>query len=285
MKPHALLPAAAFIAIVVMGGVAAASDNGYSVSLGYEHSSGDYGLDSKTETDYVPLTVSYEGDRWLMDLTIPWVRLKGYGTVVVTRQGPLQMSATPGSGMYSTHGSGRYASGSGTTTTTTTVVKFRESGLGDITLALGYDFSGDIPNGPETIVTGIIKFPTADETKGLGTGEADYSLELYLSMPVASFTPFMTAGYTVTGDTDAISYNDFFYGSAGCSYAISDVFEIGAAYNMNGKLTDQSDDGRSVSAYIDASINDTWSLSLSAEAGLTDATADTTYGVELSAAF
>ncbi len=257
------------------------------VSLAYYHASGDYGLDSDTDTDTVPLTIRYEDGPWSAGMSVPWVRISGFGTVIMTSWGPMAMSSAPGQGMYSSRGSGRYRMGSGMSaaTTTATTVRVTESGLGDISVFAGYTFSGSGRDGFAVTVTATVKFATGDEDKGLGSGGTDYGAELGIEKPLGDFTPFLTAGYVVTGDNGAISYNDYPYLSVGTDYAIGRDLSAGLAWNYSASLSDDTDDSRDISANLSWQANDRWTAAISAGIGLTDSSPDQRWGIEIGYSF
>ncbi|MGH7206631.1 MAG: transporter, partial [Nitrospiraceae bacterium] len=76
-----------------------------------------------------------------------------------------------------------------------------ESGLGDIILRGRYYLLDERGPFPTIAITGRIKFPTADEDRGLGTGEFDkgFGMELTKKL-VGNWVGFLDWGYTFIGD-------------------------------------------------------------------------------------
>lgn len=265
---------------------AAAAGAGTTVSLAYRHTSGDYGLDQDTDTRVISLEVSHAAGPWEIGLGVPWVRVSGFGTVVVTGRGTMAMSSTPWQGMYSMRGSGRYGMGGGTgadATATTSTARVTESGIGDVSAFLGYGFG--LPGGLDATVTGTVKFATGDEDKGLGTGGTDYGLELGLERQFGAVVPFVTAGYVVTGDNGAISYDDYPYLSIGADYAVTPRFSAGIAWNYAAAVSDDTDAASDITADLSVAVDRTWSVKASAGAGLSDSSPDTIWGLALNAVF
>ncbi len=273
-------------ALAAAAGPALAGENSTRLSVAYYLSSGDYGLDTNTDTKYVPVSLDYYHGPWSFNLTVPYVRISGFGTVTMGPSGPIQVSHTPGGGMFGVAGAGFSPMGSrgttaATTTTTTTLTKVTESGIGDVSAAVGYSFLPIAADGLIIEVNGRVKFPTADEKKGLGTGESDYSAQVYLSKPFGALTPFVTAGYTITGDSDRIDYNNVFYSSIGAAYSLTDAVSVKASYDYRQKATDDADDAEEASIFLSWRMNDTWSATFSGSTGFTDASPDWSGGLEV----
>ncbi len=64
-------------------------------------------------------------------------------------------------------------------------------------------------------VTGKVKIPTADEDKGLGTDETDFSLEVNLTKAYGSNVAFGTVGYRKFGDPPEFDLDDVMHLSIG----------------------------------------------------------------------
>ncbi len=278
-------------ALAAAAGPALAGENSTRLSVAYYLSSGDYGLSTNTDTEYVPISLDYYRGPWSFNLTVPYVRISGFGTVTMGPSGPIQVSHTPGGGMFGVYGAGFSPMGNSgattttTTTTTTTLTKVTESGLGDITAAVGYSFLPAAADGLLIEVNGRVKFPTADENKGLGTGEFDYSAQVDLSKPFGALTPFVTAGYTITGDSDRINYNNVFYSSIGASYSLTDAVSVKASYDYRQKATDDADNAEEASVSLSWLMNDTWSATVSGSTGFTNASPDWSGGLEVAMSF
>lgn len=148
-----------------------------SVSIGAEYSSGNYNTDSKINSIYVPLIVSwFPGNRLDLSIEVPFIyqnssqvtttlyqnsAVTSNPKTVVRRGGPGGNMATGNS--TSTPGS---SSGSGGSSAV--------SGLGDIVLRAGYILLLEQDYLPQVRSSLLIKAPTASTTDGLGTGEFDF---------------------------------------------------------------------------------------------------------------
>jgi hypothetical protein len=121
-----------------------------------------------------------------------------------------------------------------------TVVRRREHGPGDVLLSGGYNLYTAADRGLKLDASANIKFPTANEDKGLGTGEYDYGAAIDMQGNVRSFTWFASVGYTVYGDLPTIKLNDVFSGSVGLAYQINDERSVSLRYVAREALTASS---------------------------------------------
>ena len=83
-----------------------------------------------------------------------------------------------------------------------------ESGMGDVILRGGAMLIPEGPGGFSLNGTLALKLPTADETRGLGTGETDYGAFLGLYQRIGGVKLSLTGGYIKVGDPAGIDYND-----------------------------------------------------------------------------
>jgi hypothetical protein len=77
-----------------------------------------------------------------------------------------------------------------------------QTGFGDVKLGLKYGFLSDYRGDPVGLaLKGVVKLPTADEQKGLGTGEASFSADLVLSKTLNYAADLHASiGYEVNND-------------------------------------------------------------------------------------
>ncbi len=144
-----------------------AQDGEFSFSSGFDYSKGDYGSATDTEIWYIPVTGNYEKGPWRFRVTVPYITIEGPGGVVGGTEGGLVVSGGGG-------------------------VVTKESGLGDVVAAASYTINPSNVYIPFIELTGKIKFPTADEDDGLGTGEHDYTIQADLYQSLGKISPFMT---------------------------------------------------------------------------------------------
>ncbi len=157
-----------------------------SLSTGVDFTTGDYGETTDTDIWYVPFTAKYETDRTILKITVPYLRLAGPGVVV----GDTVVGASNGR-------------------------RRTESGVGDVITSAFFNLLSGSGRAPLIDLGVKVKFGTADEDKGLGTGEEDVSLQLDLAERVGQFSLFGTVGYKWRGDPEGFELENSAYLSVG----------------------------------------------------------------------
>src|SRR5215469_11177590 len=135
-------------------------DDQLSLAAGVDYSSGKYGTNTTTDIWSVPLTATYNMDRWTFKLVLPYVDISGAGNVI-PGVGRVNNANPKGRG----HGRGAGAAAAATTSTGSA------SGIGDIVASVGYEVFQNSDHTFGVDVTGKVKFGTADANEGLGTGK------------------------------------------------------------------------------------------------------------------
>lgn len=199
-----------------------AEEYAYSIGQGFEFSSGKYGTDTRTESIYAPLTVIVSPtDRLGVSLEIPFVYQSNSNVVSSIARGGMQGSKTT---MLSAGGMGSMSGfGSGMSSSTGSMDQ-AESGLGDITLKVGYILFPEKDSMPQIRPMAFVKFPTADKNKSLGTGEFDEGFSVELSKWLGNWNPFVEAGYTVQGKSNLFALKNYITYNAGVGYQVADNF-------------------------------------------------------------
>ena len=175
----------------------------WSFSTSVNYSVGDYGTDSDTTIVYVPFTLGVRPiERLSISLTVPFIYLSS-DDVVVT-------------------GGGVAVRKRGTATSTTTRRSTSESGLGDILVKGSFIVLEEKESIPEVAPYLKIKFPTADENRGLGTGEFDETIGVDLSKQLIDrLFGYLTLAYTFLGDPPGTDLRNSFGWSIGAAYAVT----------------------------------------------------------------
>ncbi|HUW27522.1 MAG TPA: hypothetical protein VMV97_02825 [Sulfuriferula sp.] len=250
--------AGALAAMIIVSSQAVAGDSGLSLTTGLDYSSGKYGGTQSTDILYVPLTGKYETGRWVFQLTVPYVRITGPGNVI---QGGIVL------------GSAKAA-------------RTTEAGLGDVVAGATYNVYGETGTDPLLIdLTGKVKFGTADEKKGLGTGANDYSAQVDMYKAVGLFTALGTVGYRVMGNAPGFQLKNVFYGSVGGVYKISQQTSGGLILNLRQKVTSTGASQSDVTAFISHKINQDWKTQIYAVDGFSNASPDWGAGAMLTRLF
>ncbi len=260
-----------FLALLLMS-TSSIADNQFNFSVGYEKTSGDYGLENTTDITTVPLLAQYTKDAWRIRLNVPFISVTGDGSIT-----PGSNGAVSNSSMLNT------IMGSGSGSTSSTVVE-TQSGLGDILSSISYAF---MPQNSDMFyeLTAQAKWGTASLSKGLGTGENDYSINLYSMYQKHDVKPFISLGYLLIGDTNLTDYNDVFFTRAGFMYSVNPQTSFSVAYDYQQATTETTDEGQSVSLSAYRSFSKQWSGNVYVLGGLTDSVVDSGIGFSLIRSF
>jgi hypothetical protein len=138
---------------------------------------GDFGTATRTSLYYLASVLGYVAPRYAVSVTAPYLYL--------TRE--------------------------------TGSVRTTETGIGDIILQGERVFLPVTKGGLSVDGSLAVKIPTADETKGLGTGETDYGAFAGLHQRVKTIRLSLTGGYIKVGDPPSINFNDIYLYGIGMS--------------------------------------------------------------------
>lgn len=228
------------------------ADNGLSFSTGIDYSTGKYGDTESTDTLFMPFGIKYETDDWTFRATIPYVESTGPSSV-------------------SGSGADRITLNNGQST------RRKEAGLGDIVLTGSWSA---LQQGPWLVeLAAKVKLATADETKGLGTGENDFSVQTEVYRTLASHTLFGTLGYKKMGDPDGIDLKDPFYGSLGWSFRATQSSALGLSYDYRQKVQESGSPIREVTGFVTHKLDPQWKLQGYLVSGFSNASPDIGGGV------
>jgi hypothetical protein len=237
MRAICLVP---LLALACPAGLSAQEISG---GAGASHFSGRFGGAERTTVDSVYVSASAASDRWRLDLTLPYLRVSGGGTVDI---GGIII---PIEGLGSSEGFGDL--------TVRVTRSLPESGALPVTLS----------------VSAQVKLPTG--TSGVSTGQTDYAFDLEASRDVGRFSPSVIVGYRVLGDLDFFPLKDGWSLSAGTGVALGGLF-ASASYDWSEAATG-GPDSQELFFLAAGPITRGWSWNLFASKGLSDGAPD--YGV------
>jgi hypothetical protein len=231
-----------------------------SVAVGAEYTTGKFGGTETTDTLYIPVVVRHETGPWVLKATVPWLRITGPGNVIGA-------------------GADRVVVPGGNAARRT------ESGLGDIVLSGFYNLMDERKGGLGLDVGAKVKLPTADEQKGLGTGELDYALQLDFFKPIDATTLFGSIGYRVYGNPPGQTLRDVPYASIGASYRMSSQQAVGVAYDYRPQIVDGGGKVSELTAFWSNRLSPQWKLQVYGVVGFADASPDAGIGALLERRF
>lgn len=231
----------------------------FSSSVNYD--TGKYGTPDRTNSLYIPFTLKRYFSEADLSVTVPYLRQSSAGQVTWVGGKPVHV------GM-------RKAAASSATST--------ESGLGDIILRGTYTLLRDGPKSFDLGLAGKLKFPTADETKGLGTGETDEGAGLEFAKEISPGWTLLADGYyTVIGDPSGVDFNNQISLDAGFYRKLSGNMALTVLFETQSSIVDGNADPRSLGGTLSYSAPDGIQFSGGLTLGLSDGSPD----IGLSAGF
>jgi hypothetical protein len=226
----------------------------WTISTGYNYSSGDYGQTESTKVHYAPVTLKWRHGKWTLKLMAPYISITGPGVVV----GDVPVGAPRPVGT--------------------------ESGLGDVTATVDYMHTLNA-KGTTLNLTGIVKLPTADEDRRLGTGLTDFTAQAGVIQPIGKFFVMGNVGRKFNGSNASFPLDDVWKFTAGGGYNIDDKTSVGALFDYREKQSAAGDPMELATAYVSRKFDDGLSVQLYASAGFTDAAPNGAIGIQFNKEF
>ncbi len=260
---------------------AATSDSGqFSLSAGANYSSGKYGTNTTTDIWSVPVTAEYDVDRWTFKLIVPYINISGADNVI-PGVGKVKNGNPRGRGLGHLIGGVLPGGGGGTSTT----ASGSASGLGDVTATAGYELFTSADRTAGLDLTGKVKFGTADENKGLGTGKNDYGLSLDTYKVMGDWTAFGGVGWMKYTSSQYIQLKNGFNANVGMGYKLGGSDDIGAYYYYRERIATGGAPQSEVTGYWNHKFNDSLRLQAYVLGGFTNASPDYGVGASLKYSF
>jgi len=234
-----------------------------SVGMGFDFSRGDYGdVDANgdeitTDSAAVPIFTKWEWEPFTFRLAVPFLVIDGSDQV---RSGTDGAEGNAGA-----------------------VAQDRtDYGLGDVTTSLTYTY---YPTREQRFVPTVdlstrVKIPTA--TSGLGTGNADVTLQVELSKTIARVTGFVGTGYRFRGGS---AFDNTWLAFTGMSVRVMRALSVGVAYDYREASNRFSDDASEISPYLSWRMSERVRLNPYGVIGLSDGSPDWGVGSTISYEF
>ena len=238
----------------------------FQIVTGFSYLEGDFGTGTTAQTIYMPFTFRYLGERFDLGLNIPFVYKDSSAAISIIDGRPIRIRDDPISN----------------------VIELFAPGVGDLSLK-GRVFLFDDPGTdsflPAITPTARVKFPTADASEGLGTGEYDFGLGLELDKQVEKFFLFADFGYTFIGDPPGTNLRDQIAVGTGVGYQILQSLSASVAYAWSRSLVSGTDDPMDIITNVSWRITRTFTWTPFASFGLTDGSPAFAVGFSLSKRF
>ena len=222
----------------------------WDLATGFDYSTGKYGALSDTSVLSVPVGLRVQMDDFRLELTVPYLQVRGPGTFA----------------------SGVVVNGSGPITT--------RSGLGDITTGAAWRLHQDDESFPGIELATTIKLPSAEV--GLGTGKFDYSIQTNIAHSISpSVMLFGSLGYQWLGDFRGFNLEDGVIAQGGVNLKTSDSLNVGVSANYRQPYYQTLSDQFSLSPYALWSFAGNWRVSGYGLVGFTNASPRIGGGIRL----
>jgi hypothetical protein len=196
-----------------------AAERNWQISFTPSYSHGNFGTNTTSEFIYAPFSIRRFFSKGDISLVIPSVTAITDGRTTVVGNTAFRVDDDNSGGNSSSGGGGGGSeddggcSGKGSnvsgkdracgTTTRTVGQKVTTTGIGDIILRGRYYVVEEQDYVPLIAMTARFKFPTANASQGLGTGEFDHGYGVEVSKLIgASWLVFFDGGYNFIGDPD-----------------------------------------------------------------------------------
>jgi hypothetical protein len=191
---------------------AAPSDVEGKVNVSITYQTGTFGTNVRTHNVYIPFTLIRYFNKWAIAGTLPYIYQKNDQRIAAIAGRPQYVRNTRGS-------------------------VHDDSGPGDILGKLGYQALDETANLMNLWAIGQIKFPTADDETGLGTGKFDETIGVEGSKSFSeSWKVFSDLYFTFMGDPDGLNLNNQLTIDLGVRYKMSAFTTLSLAYEDRSNL-------------------------------------------------
>jgi len=107
-------------------------------------------------------------------------------------------------------------------------------GMGDIQITTKYNFLDETESLPALALSCTVKTKTGDESKSLGSGEIDYSLNGIFTKEIGRFASHVNLGYTFIGESNEEELDDIF------SYSLAVEYPLIESLNIVGEIVGET---------------------------------------------
>lgn len=248
------VPVACAMGILLVSSVARAQEEEppqWQYGLSFSYLTGDYGQDGDTDIIYTAATIKRYLDKGDITLTVPYVDISSDGVTFI--DGSAESVGTGGGG----------------------------SGLGDTILKGRYYAIEQDGWLPFVDLVGSVKFPTADEDKGLGTGEFDFTflVEMARRLRNDAWLVLGEFGYTFVGEPEDYDVQNRWLYSVGLAYELDPKITVSGYLDGRTAIVEGNDDPLSILLAGEYKYRPDFRIDTLLEVGLNDGAPD--FGITL----
>jgi hypothetical protein len=242
-------------------------------SVGLEHSESEshfgFGLKSRITIDTLDLSAYY--DDFYISAYIPYAKLEGPAAIV-------GILPTRDRVLFSSNRVDTYLDAI-VNNSAASVSNSEVSGLSDVTLSSGYYLNDSLFDNYLLTLSLDIKLDNGDEQKLLGTGSIDYTLKLDWQYYINDWTPSLTVGSVLVGDSELFDSSDYYYTQAGLYYTATETLTLGAGMYLGFLKNDT--DIKQLEYSLSYQFSESGLLNLSYQNGLSNTAIDNGWSLAL----
>jgi len=242
-----------------------------SISLGAEFASGKYGTDSTTRSVYMPLIATWSpNERFDVGIEVPFIYQSSSNvTTSLYSNSPQSTAAAVDKGGPGGAAALQQGGGSGSSV----------FGLGDIIMRFGVVALPEGDKVPQVRPSLFVKFPTANTSDGLGTGEFDAGVGIEVTKWFGDVHLTGEGYYTYQGKAAGFGLKNYFSYTGGVGYQLSEHIEPMVIVKGATAPSDYSTELLEVRARVIWSITSSTSLDLYGSKGLADSSPEYVGGI------
>ena len=221
-----------------------------SLILGAGYDQGEFGSTDTSRAVYFPASIRYTSRKFDVSVSSSWVHLDSPGGITLIDGVPTR---TPTAGTTG-----------------------RDAGSGDTFIRSSVHLEN-------SWVSPFfrLKIPTADETRGLGTGKTDFGLGIDLQKDFNSVFVFGNVAYTFVGKVPRLGLRNRPSASFGASREISPNFTLSGVLDWRRAIVEGTTDPAELVGYLSYKASPSVTFSPNAFVGLTNGSSDFGVGMEM----
>jgi len=267
-----LLPATLHAQDVASNSADRAEPDIWRISTGVNYSRGDYGDVADTEVISSSISAKYAHGPVSVRVSVPFVYISGPGSLIDTPQG----------GGGSGGSQGGTSGGSGGGVVGGAGANRERSGIGDVSVRLGYEF--ELGESTWFDMAARVKLPTASHRKAIGTGKVDVTLSGELTQDVGNASFFVGSHYRFIDSPTGASLRKTYGFSGGASYQLGSTI-VGVDYDWARSANQGAGPSSEVTGWINFKLAERLRMQAYGSTGFTTNSADVAGGLSLSYRF
>jgi hypothetical protein len=289
-----VLPVVAVVMLCLVPASARAQDD-WQIGTAPSFSSGRYGTDTSTEVLNTPITARRLFTDADLTLVFPFTCIWGDAGVTVVNGAPVRTerinaatdttrtSTTTTRGVDTAPARGGTTTSTTRTTTDTTVPPATDiapaisaCGFGDIVVRGRYYVLDERGWLPTIAVRGHVKAPTADASRGLGTGRPDEGIGVEISrMFRGGVMAMLDGGYTVIGQPAGVDYDNTWWYDVGIGQNFGrGTVNVSVFFSEYRAIVPGFANARDILVAVNVKGTSGWRIQLAGEKGLSDGAPD-----------